>query len=382
MKTPMTYRLGLIVNPVAGLGGAAGLHGSDAPEVRAEALARGAVPRAGARTAAALGELGGVGNFEVLTCAGAMGECAAEEAGLRPRVVYRSQGPETSPADTAAAAQTLVESGVDLLLFAGGDGTARDLCRALGERRQPVLGIPAGVKIHSAVYAVSPIAAGALAARMVRGEAVELHPGEVRDLDEAARRDGNLRTRYFGELWVPDAGSLLQQVKGAVAASDPQGELEALVDEWIETQVPGRRYLVGPGSTTRALLDRLGLRGSVLGFDLLCDGALLARDLYAAQIQDAVAQAPLTLVLSPTAPQGHLIGRGNQQLTPEVLRALGLHQIQVLATPGKLAALRGRPLRIDSGDAELDRDFARHVEVIVGYGQRVLYPVGNPEYAP
>ncbi len=185
-------RLGLIVNPIAGIGGRAGLKGSDGADVVARARALGGVAEAPQRAASALEQLGAsAGQVEIVTFGGPMGEDVTRAQGLTPILVGRPRSEATTADDTRAAAVALAEAGVDLLLFAGGDGTARDIYAAIGARL-PVLGIPAGVKIHSAAFATTPRAAGQLAALYLDGRVTGLRDAEVMDIDEDAFRDGRV----------------------------------------------------------------------------------------------------------------------------------------------------------------------------------------------
>lgn len=366
---PAPFRLGLLVNPVAGLGGTLALKGSDG--VAAEALARGAVPRAGERARAVLEALlPWRDRLRVLTAAGPMGGGIAAGLGLDVEVVHAPADP-SSARDTREAARALRDRHVDLLLFAGGDGTARDLCEALGTSL-PVLGVPAGVKMHSGVFAVNPRGAAEILQLLLRGELVTVDEAEVRDLDEAALREGRVAARFFGEMKVPSEGRYLQQVKCNGR------EVEALVLQEIaaevtESMLPGVTYLIGPGTTTAAVLEALGLPATLLGVDVVRDGRLLAADADAATLEGFAAAGPCRLVVTATGGQGMLLGRGNQQITPAVLRAVGKEGLVVVATHEKLAALQGRPLLLDLPDAGLAQAFAGLVEVVSGYRHRVLY---------
>ncbi|MBX9753499.1 MAG: ATP-NAD kinase family protein [Pseudomonadaceae bacterium] len=367
------FHLGLIINPLAGLGGTVGLKGSDG--VAAQALALGAEPRAAARTRVALEcLLPLVDRLEFATFAGAMGADLLAEMGFNHRVLGDLTRSESSAADTRLAVGALQEAGVALILFAGGDGTARDVCAA-AMPDQPVLGIPAGVKIHSGVYAISPRAAGELAKRLVEGGLVRLASGEVRDLDEAALRDGKVAARWYGELTVPVEGHFMQQVKQAGMESEELVLVELadwLHDSW-EVDV---RYVFGPGSTLHGVAGNLGLSTTLLGVDVIENGALLASDVTEAQLFDLVHGYPSRLLVTAIGGQGHIIGRGNQQISPRVLRAIGLEQLRVVATKRKLATLAGRPLLVDSGDAQLDEAFPDAVRVWAGYKEELLYPLG------
>ncbi|WP_439888708.1 ATP-NAD kinase family protein [Pseudomonas sp. MBLB4123] len=366
------FHLGLIINPLAGLGGPAGLKGSDG--VAEQALALGSTPKATQRTRTALECLQPVRErLEFLTFPGAMGADLLAEMGFAYRLAGElAEGP-TSAADTRQAVAALQDAGVALILFAGGDGTARDVCAAVREG-QPVLGIPAGVKIHSGVYAISPRAAGELTRRLVEGGLVRLASGEVRDLDEAALREGRVAARWYGELCVPEEGAFVQQVKQAGVESE---EL-VLIDlaAWLEgSWESGVRYVFGPGSTLHGLAQNLGLQTTLLGVDVIENGQVIARDVNEAQLFELVAEHPARLLITAIGGQGHILGRGNQQISPRVLRAIGLDHLRVVATKRKLATLQGRPLLVDTGDVQLDDAFPDVVRVWAGYKEELLYPL-------
>ncbi|MDG1581982.1 ATP-NAD kinase family protein [Pseudomonas sp. GOM6] len=368
------FHLGLIINPLAGLGGPAALKGSDG--VAAEALALGAEPRAAARTRIALECLRSVAErLQFVTFPGPMGADLLAELGYPHRVLGSLGERPTTAADTQQAVKALQEAGCALILFAGGDGTARDVCAAARED-QPVLGIPAGVKIHSAVYAISPRAAGLMALRLVEGGLVRLASGEVRDIDETALREGRVNAKHYGELCVPVEGEYMQHVK--------QGGMESeelvLVDlaDWLaESWEEGVRYVFGPGSTLHGLAENLGLETTLLGVDVIENGQVIARDVTETQLFELIDGQPARLLVTAIGGQGHIIGRGNQQISPRVLRSIGLEQLRVVATKRKLGTLEGRPLLVDSGDPALDAAFPDAIRVWAGYREELLYPVGH-----
>lgn len=374
MSGPRPLCIGLLVNPLAGLGGAVALKGSDGADTVAEALARGAVPQAGPRVVRALTVLRDSGvPVQLLTWGGDMGERWAAEAGLSAQVLGRPSSPST-PQDTRDAVRVLAAAGVDVLLFAGGDGTARDVYDTLGTGL-PVLGIPAGCKMHSGVYAVNPEAAGHLLEALMRGELVGITDGEVRDIDEQAFREGLVKARYYGTLRVPDNSRLLQQVKcGGRETEDMQvTELAAWMAEQLE---PDTWYLMGSGSTVAEVMVQCGLPNTLLGVDVVRNGELVAADVTATQILALIGDEPAQAVITVIGGQGHLFGRGNQQFSPAVIRRLGRGHFHVLATRLKLASLQGRPLQVDTGDAALDCELAGWITVVSGYEDQVLYPVG------
>ncbi|WP_349921983.1 ATP-NAD kinase family protein [Aeromonas veronii] len=369
------FRLGLIINPVAGIGGAVGLKGSDG--VVAEALARGAVPKARERARQALLPLCGLSQpFELLTVGGEMGGELAASLQLPHTIVHQPASP-SSAADTRIAAALLRDAEVDLLLFAGGDGTARDICAAVGESCH-VLGIPAGCKIHSGVYGVTPAASGRVVARMIAGELLSLIDAEVVDIDEEAFRAGKVRARHYGQMQVPGDLRYVQATKQGGRESEAL-VLADLAAGVVEEMEPDTLYLMGSGSTVAACMGELGLENTLLGVDLVENGRLIGQDLSATEILTRIRGRRCRLIITLIGGQGHLFGRGNQQLSPEVIRTVGREHIQVLATKAKLAALDGRPLLVDTDDPALNRSLSGYLRITTGYKDQVIYPVANPE---
>jgi predicted polyphosphate/ATP-dependent NAD kinase len=368
-------RVGLVVNPIAGLGGRVGLKGTDGAEVVARALALGAVPAAGARAARALARLRAdapAGSFQLLAAPGPMGEEAARTAGLAHDVVDQVSETETSAEDTRRIAHAMAAD-VDLLLFAGGDGTAADVLASVGGS-VPALGIPAGVKIHSGVYAVSPEAAGRIAAGVARGSRLDVAEAEVLDLDEDAYRRGEIAPRLLGYLRVPREPRLVQSRK----APSPAGErvaTEAIAADVVEHMEPGRAYVLGPGTTVRAVAERLGVTKTLVGIDVVRDGALVAADAAERDLLEIVEDGPAAIVVTPIGGQGFVFGRGNQQIGPAVVSRVGREHLLVLATSWKLASLGAAPLRVDTGDLEVDVMLAGYLQVITGYGERAVLRV-------
>lgn len=366
------FRLGLLINPLAGIGGQAALKGSDG--VAETALAMGVRPRAHERVRQALDPLMPfAGRLAVYAAPGPMGADLLDELGLAHQVVGTLDSDITSADDTRRLANDLSAQGLDLLLFAGGDGTARDICAALGER-QLVLGIPAGVKIHSGVYAVNPRAAAELVGLLIQGDLVRLTEAEVRDIDEAAFRAGTVRTRHFGELRVPEEGRFVQQVK--------QGgrEQETLVLDdiaaWLQDQQDaGAGWILGPGSSNYELLQALHHTGTLLGVDVIRGNEMLLRDATEQQLWELVSGGgDWKILVSAIGGQGHILGRGNQQISPRIVRAVGVDNLLVVATKTKLKTLAGRPFLLDSGDPQLDQELTGLRRVLSGYREEMLYP--------
>lgn len=367
------FRLGLIINPLAGLGGSVGLKGSDGQAEQAIAL--GAAPQAMHRATTALTELlPQRDKFTVYTVAGDMGQSVCEALGLDYQLVYSPQRWPSIAADTETAATLMAEQGVDILLFAGGDGTARNICAAVSEHTT-VLGIPAGVKIHSGVYAISPQAAGKLVAKLVAGELVSLSEAPVMDIDEQAFRAGVVKARRFGEMRIPAQLRYVQSVKMGGRESEELvlADLAAFVVSQMEANI---RYVMGSGSTVAAVMAELGLDNTLLGVDVVENGQLIASDVTAAQLLDLVQGYPTKLIITLIGGQGHVFGRGNQQLSPAVIRAIGRDNLLLIASKAKLQQLAGRPLLADTGDAVLDQQLTGLINVLTGYNDYVMYRLG------
>ncbi|MCL2915372.1 ATP-NAD kinase family protein [Shewanella corallii] len=376
------FKLGLLINPYAGLGGSVALKGSDG--VAAEALARGAEPKASLRMKQALEVLLPYkDNIHILTGAGPLGETLALELGFTTQVVYTGADPSTARDSRSLAAVLADTYKPDLLLFAGGDGTARDVYAEVDDCL-PVLGVPAGVKIHSGVYAITPHAAGVVVRMLLQGELVSLMSADVMDIDEEAFRQGTVRARRFGEMTVPAEPRYVQAVKMGGKEVDELVLADIAAD--LIGQMDDELFIMGSGSTVAAVMEELGLDNTLLGVDLIQDRDLLASDLTANQLLEQTAAARqgkdnqgVKLVITLIGGQGHILGRGNQQLSPELIRRVGKENIIILATKTKLKALEGRPLIVDSGDPELDREMSGYYRVTTGYHDYVMYQVANPD---
>ncbi len=373
----MQFKLGLIVNPVAGLGGSVALKGSDGEDTAAKAIALGAEPKSNSRTKAALEVLvPHQSNITIYTVNDEMGEQTAKALGFNTQVVYRSNSPTTSD-DTEAAARLLQQQGVDLILFAGGDGTARNICHAV-EDSVPVLGIPAGCKIHSGVYAITPKAAGRVVEMLVKGELVTLSDADVMDIDEVAFRQGTVKAKRYGEMQVPSEVRYVQAVKNGGKETDELvlADIAAYVVSEMDADI---LYVMGSGSTVGAVMEEMGLENTLLGVDLVEDQALVGQDLTAQQLLELTKERETKLVITLIGGQGHIFGRGNQQLSPALIKAIGRDNIIVVATKTKLQALNGRPLICDTGDSKLDDELSGYIRVTSGFNDHIMYAVGHQD---
>lgn len=365
-------KLGLIVNPVAGLGGSVGLKGSDG--LVEEALARGAVPQSERRAKVALQELLGMkDNITIYTGPGSMGETLARDLDFTCVVTETVCSPVTSAEDTKELSCWLQDQGVDLILFAGGDGTARDICTTARET-SVFLGVPAGVKIHSPVYARSAATAGRLAALYLQGQVTTVVENEVLDIDEEQYRQEIINTKLYGYLRIPGEPEYTQCRKCSSASSEEE-TLAAIAEYVADTMQKDTYYIIGAGTTTRAVMRELELENTLIGVDLVYNYELVANDIYGSRILKYIGDKPAKLVVTVTGGQGFIFGRGNQQLTPEVLRRIGKENIVILATKEKILKLRGQPLLVDTGDAELDQYLSGYHHVICDYNETIVCKV-------
>jgi predicted polyphosphate/ATP-dependent NAD kinase len=352
-------RVGVVVNPIAGMGGRVGLKGTDGKV--AEARERGAERRAPDRAVAALSALGErAPDAEILTFGDEMGAEEARRAGFDPEIVGEPSGSETTAEDTREAVRRLVAENVDLILFVGGDGTAVDVADTLAgvDADVPVLGVPAGVKIYSSVFAVTPKAAGRIAASFDRVE-----EREVNDIDEEAYRGGEVRAELKAVARVPVADALQssKQLGG--------GTVESLAAGFADDVEDGVTYVFGPGSTVGAIQSELGFDGSPLGVDVWRDGKTLAYDANEGEILNHLGERN-AIVVSPIGGQGFVFGRGNDQISPDVIRR---SDVEVVASKTKLDGIG--VLRVDTGDEDVDDSLRGWRKVRVGRFERRLLKV-------
>jgi predicted polyphosphate/ATP-dependent NAD kinase len=417
------FKLGFIINPIAGVGGGVALKGSD--NMVAQALALGAVPKANERAKIALEVLLPYKeDIRVYSAQGLMGEEAAKSLGFQVEVIYQTKNSasnkqdnsqlnsqlsnegnkfslqdkyliETSEDDTKALVLALLEQNVDIILFAGGDGTARDIADTLLDYQAdgsqvniPVLGIPAGCKIHSGVYAVTPKAAGLVVELMVTKQLVTLSSGDVMDINESLFREGIVKAKRYGEMLIPSELRYVQAVKSGGKELDEfvLQDIAAFVTEQIQED-EDNLFIIGSGSTTAYVMTELGLEHTLLGVDLVKEEELIAKDVTEAALFSFIetqlnAHKNVKLVITLIGGQGHIFGRGNQQLSPRVIKAVisqsgGKDNIIIISTKTKLLALNQKPLICDTGDSELNNALSGFMSVTTGYNDKVLYAVSG-----
>lgn len=370
-------KLGLIVNPIAGLGGRVGLKGSDGIAIQRKALQLGAVPQSPHRAAEALQRVrSSIFDLAVITYPGEMGENVARGCGLTPMIIGAIKEGETTSNDTRNAARDMYRLGVDLLLFAGGDGTARDIVDTVGTTMF-VLGIPSGVKIHSAGFAVSPACAGEVAARYLQGRVTGFQEAEVMDVDEDLLREGILSPRLYGYLKIPFEERFIQGAKTRSSGNKEATEniARTIVDHMRDTCL----YIIGPGTTTRAITSRLGLPKTLVGVDVVSRGKRIGADVNEARLLSIIDREDRTakIVITPIGGQGYLFGRGNQQISPKVIREVGRDSVIVVATAEKINSLKGRPFLVDTGERAIDRMLSGYIRVVSGYDEEIIYKVAD-----
>jgi predicted polyphosphate/ATP-dependent NAD kinase len=307
----------------------------------------------------------------LVTGAGKMGEVEAENVGWRPEVLGETRE-VTTPQDTKDTAAKMKEVGVDLMVFCGGDGTARDILDAVGTS-VPVLGVPTGVKMHSAVFAVDVRAAANMVRRFL-GDVLPLREAEVMDVDEEAFRRGRVSAKLYGYVVTPYEPALIQGSKVAsVTTDDELRNQAALAIYFIEEMKPEVIYVIGPGTTTRTIGDLLEEKKTLLGVDLFCNKKIMAKDVTETRILEEIRGKPAKIVVTPIGGQGFIFGRGNQQISSKVIRVVGRENIIVIATKHKLRGLKG--FRVDTGDPELDDEFRGYLKVVTDYREEHVVKV-------
>ena len=377
LDNKMVKKLGIVVNPIAGIGGRIALKGSDGYDVVKQALRLRAVPEAPARATSTLKHIASKLDFnlQIIAAPGIMGHQEVVNAGLSSEVTGIAASRATSAEDTIKAASIIADLGVDLILFAGGDGTARDIHQAIDDKI-PALGIPAGVKMHSAVYATNPRAAADVAIKFLRNQITNVHPREVMDIDEEAFRIGTLSAKLYGYLRVPSESNLVQSAKDGRGYGEEAAQ-RAISEGFVESVKKGTAYVLGPGTTVQAIAEKLGIEKTLLGVDIFLDGEIIARDASDVAILAATTGIQSKIVVTPIGGQGHIFGRGNQQLSPAVIKQIGQSNVMVVATPAKLAGLEGSTLLVDTGDATTDKSLSGFIKVLTGYRTQAVCRVST-----
>ena len=367
-------RLGLLVNPDAGLGGRLGLKGSDG---QAEiARSKGAQDRSGPRMRAMLDHLitiskDNLDGIQWYVSKGRMGTDWSSPAISSLEVIHSSSS-STDANDTSQLVGSMIGSDIDLLVYAGGDGTTRDVVAALSEYGRPelpIIGVPTGVKMHSGCFASSPKAAAEVLSAWLEGDLL-LSSTEVLDLDEDLYRQGKWVVKLYAEAITPASPRWMQGSKMRVEASGEEEIIQGLADHVRETLIDDRMMIVwGSGGTLRTIGGILGFELNTLGIDITVGGNIIGSDLNENEILSALKehQGDVILLLSPMGGQGFLIGRGNLQLSPDVLRIIGVNRVLGIVTPAKMLTLRS--LRIETGDSEMDQRFSekKYLKVLQGY---------------
>jgi len=358
-------KLGFIVNPIAGMGGRVGLKGTDGEEILRRAIELGAEPVAPKRAKKTLKILECVKDvIQILTYPDEMGENEVKEYRFNSTIIGQIKLEKSSPEDTEKAVERMVEMGVDLILFVGGDGTARNVYEANREN-VPVLGVPAGVKMHSAVFAVSPEAAAETAINFLF-KGLPVREMEVMDIDEDSFREGRVSAKLYGYMLIPYEPKLIQGTK----ISSPQTEIEirnqaTIAIYIIELMEPEIIYIIGPGTTTRTIGDLLYEKKTLLGVDLFCNKKIVVRDADESLILNNIRGKKAVIIVTPIGGQGFIFGRGNLQISPKVIREASIENIIVIATRHKLEDVRS--FRVDTGDLEIDNKLKGEIKVITGY---------------
>lgn len=367
----MSVTIGFIVNPIAGMGGRVGLKGTD--DVLTQAVTLGAHPVARKKAEEMLQAFSKESPLtdEILwiTCGGDMGNNELETFGIKNKqIVYTASTTQTSASDTKNACKKFLEYHLDLLLFCGGDGTARDIY-SIVDKKIPLLGIPSGVKMHSGVFGITTTATAKMLKEFLQ-KRLTIGDVEIMDLDEDLYRKGEWKIRLYGiakgiiePTYIQVGKSLFESVSDDAI----KDELADHIKDELEKH-PDWLFLFGTGGTIDHIAQKLHIDNTLLGIDAVYQQKLLAQDINEEQILKLLKKyTKAKLLLSPIGAQGFILGRGNLQLSPTVINKIGIENIIVVSTPSKI--IHTSILRVDTGDKRLDKRFADqgYLMVVIGY---------------
>jgi predicted polyphosphate/ATP-dependent NAD kinase len=221
--------------------------------------------------------------------------------------------------------------------------------------------------MYSGIFAVNPSDAVDVVLAFAEKRA-ELAEFEIMDVDENAVRTDTLAVQLHGLLIAPFLPAHIQGSKQVSPETlDEEENQKAIARFIIEDMHPEATYLLGPGTTVKRLAELLGVEKTVLGVDIYSKGKVTL-DVNEKKILKGVKDWRNTwIVLSPIGRQGILLGRGNQQISPEVVKRVGKERIIVAATKNKLQSIDRNTLRVDTGDAEVDEMLRGYIRVVTDY---------------
>jgi len=358
----MMKKIGFLINPIAGMGGSVGLKGTD--NVLEESIKRGAKPVSEKRALETLRYIK-KDDFIFLSCKGSMGEGALRKEKFKFEIIYKPENTKrTSREDTIRACKKFLERDVEMILFCGGDGTARDIYSIIKDKI-PLIGIPSGVKMYSAVFSINPLAAAKLFNEFIEGK-LKITEAEIMDIDEDKYRNDILDSKLYGYAKIPYKKILIQKSKSIFYSESDEENKKNIAKFAIEFMRDGSLYIIGAGSTTKKIFDLLGIKKTLLGVDAVKDGKLIGRDLNEKEILRLLDKYPKAkIIVSPIGVQGFIFGRGNQQISAEVIKRVGIENIIIIATQLKLSETEN--LLVDTGDKELDKKLSGYKSVVCDY---------------
>ncbi len=368
----MIKRIGLIVNPVAGLGGRAAFKGSDDIGNQERALKAGYEKNACKRAEECLRHVKGLGKCMFIAPKGEMGGRIVEKLAI-PYQSIPVFHKRTTRRDTLDCLEVFKKEKADLIVFCGGDGTARDVCEGCGEEI-PVLGIPAGVKMYSGCFAVNPQMAGNLLNDYIRDRCCSFELREVMDLDEKFLGNYSVSSRLYGYLSVLNAGERLQ---GAKTASPPDPfEVEALAEKIVSEMKRDVLYIIGPGSTTYQIKKAACGDGTLIGVDAVRNGRMIGKDADEKTLIDLIREnRAAEIIVTCIGGAGFVFGRGNQQISADVIRLVGKEHIHLAVTKSKLAGLNQRPMYVDTGDKGIDGYLSGYYQINFNKRESTVYKI-------